>query len=370
MSGPERKARRLEQRVAIWLAVTSVFSVLVFAVAVMLSLALEASEEQDEGLRAAAANEGESALEEGSESVFWAMLIAAPVGVAVSVAGAMVVSRRAFAPLRELTLAAKEIDIADLNRRLLSDSKHLDRELDELVSAFNDLLARLESSTRALDDYASEVSHELRTPLATAILSIEVALRKPRTPEQWRDKAGTVLKELQLMANLVDSLLCMARARSGAGVEKRAFRVADELETVRARAQRIAIEKSIVMHWQLGEQANAANMFGAPDLLATAVWNLLSNALEHTPAQGVVRVQIDASGEARDASVLRICVDDSGTGLGTSPPPSTEKKYQSGLGIGLPLVRRIAELHGGTLASGTSDLGGASFSLNLLRYPA
>ena len=90
------------------------------------------------------------------------MLIAAPPSVLIAIGGTVAVSRRAFAPLREVTRAATEITAADLGRRLtLSDD---DRHLGELVVAFNQLLARLEHSLEDLDRYAADVSHEIPDP--------------------------------------------------------------------------------------------------------------------------------------------------------------------------------------------------------------
>jgi len=378
MTKSTKRLRPLERRVAIWLSAASLLGLLVLALAVMGAIALEEREEASEALLDSEAPEGDSILEEASESVFWAILIAMPVSVGLSVAGAFAISRRAFAPLHEVTQAVGEIGAHDLAARITATPQDLD--LERLVAAFNSLLGRLETSSKALDRYASEVSHELRTPLAVAILELEVSLRHPRDQQQWEATGKTTLTELRLLAQLVNSLLSLARMQDLPGGQRERFYVVQAMETIAIRARHVAAEKAITLNWNSSELATAFELDGASDLVSTGLWNLVSNALEHTPPGGLVSVSFEV--EALSTIVLQ--VDDNGPGLAPNAlswqaaagpdalkgSPDTaiagdRVKHKQGLGLGLPLTERIARAHGGHLQATTSKLGGACFQLSL-----
>src|SRR6185436_6770090 len=193
--------RSLRSRVAVWMFVATSMSLLIFAIAAYVVVRIAESIERDDP---------EVALAEARKQVLMPLAIAAPIGLALSTAGALWLSRRALAPVDRVITAAREITVENLDRRI--DVPTRDDELRTLVVALNELLNRIERGHRALAMFAADASHELRTPIAAICSELEVALRRPRTPEEWTQSARTSLEELRRIARVTDSLLRFAQA--------------------------------------------------------------------------------------------------------------------------------------------------------------
>ncbi len=347
----------LARRVAVWTSAAALVSLLAFAGAVYLAVLLHERGER------AQPDPDESDVQEAGEQVAWAMLFAAPVSLALSVAGGVWVSRRAFRPLGEVTRAAREIGTADLGRRIDVDPRAGD--LTELVTSFNSLLARLERVVAELDQYAAHVSHEIRTPLATAIAELEVSLRKPRDADEWANTGARVLDELRGLAGLADELLQLARQASGAGSVQARLAVADVLAGLRGRAVAVAAERGIELAWDAPADPRR-EVAGSAALIASALWNVVNNALRYTPRGGRVNVRLGGDGDA-----ARVTVDDSGPGIAEDARPSIfdpfvrDRAGGDGAGVGLAIARRAVEAHAGTIEVDASALGGARLTVTL-----
>ncbi len=342
----------LSRRVAVWTSAAALISLLAFAAAVYLAVLVHERHERT-GDEVAA-----SEAEEAAEQVLWAMLFAAPVSLALSVAGGVWVSRRAFRPLGEVTRAAREIGgTDDLGHRLEVDPRAGD--LAELVTSFNSLLARLERVVGDLDQYAAHLSHEIRTPLATAIAELEISLRRPRSAEEWATTSGRVLDELRRLAELADELLQLARQASGVAADRPGFAIAELLAGLQPRAAAAATTRSIELGWSVPIEPRA-EIAGSTALITSALWNMIDNALRYTPAGGRVEVRLDPEGP-----LARISVDDSGPGVAEEHRPSIfdpfvrDRAGGDGTGVGLAIARRAIEAHAGTIEIAESALGGA-----------
>jgi len=347
----------LARRVAIWTSAAALISLLAFAGAIYMAVLMHERGE------ATAPDPAESSVEEAGKQVAWAMLFAAPVSLALSVAGGVWVSRRAFRPLGEVTRAAREIGTDDLGRRIEVDPRAGD--LTDLVTSFNSLLARLERVVADLDQYAAHVSHEIRTPLATAIAELEVSLRKPRSADEWATTGARVLDELRGLAGLADELLQLARQASGAGAVQSHLAVAEVLADLRERAEAAAASRGVELAWELPEGA-PLRIAGSAALISSALWNVVDNALRYTPRGGRVEVRATSAGG-------RACVtvDDSGPGIAEAARPSIfdpfvrDRGGGDGAGVGLAIARRAVEVHAGTIAVDASPLGGAHMAVTL-----
>src|SRR4051812_26379064 len=195
------RPQSLRGRVALWMVAAAALSLALFTVSAYVVVRF-----------AEAVERGDAALadEESRRQVFTALGIAAPIGLALSIAGALWLSRRALAPVDRVIAALRDLTVESLDRRL--DAPARDGELRALVVAFNDALDRLERGHRALAMFAADASHELRTPLAAVCSELEIALRRPRSPDEWAQSARTALDELRRLARVTDSLLRFAQA--------------------------------------------------------------------------------------------------------------------------------------------------------------
>lgn len=202
----------------------------------------------------------------------------------------------------------------------------------------------LETQQRFVDD----ASHELRTPISVAQGELELALLRDRDPEEYRAAMRSALAALEELGALTGDLLLLSRgdAEACGGSSGRGRITVDEL----ARRALAAVEGTPGASIRVAESRDA-DIEGSPELLVRAVVNLLENARKFTPADGEIRLGFDLPGSA-----VRISVSDTGAGM---PPEDLARAFDRfwradaaratpGRGIGLSIVRRIAELHGGT----------------------
>lgn len=304
-----------------------------------------------------AGDANETPAEEAAETtsdvlveVLLAMAFAAPAGLVLAAGGAIWVTRRALKPVDDVIAAARDMSTAHLDRRLPTLPGN--DELARLVATLNQLFDRLERGHADLERFADDASHELRTPLSVVASELEIALRRPRTVEEWEATARTSLDEVRRLADLVGAMLRLARADASALVMKRVdvTSLVDSLTSTPSNEAPAWIE------------ADA-------DALCIALSNLLDNAARHAGPEGKVTVSVEQS-----ADEVRVHVDDTGPGVPASrreaifaPYARDRGPHHDGAGLGLAIARRIAEQHGGNLSAGDAPSGGARFTVSLPR---
>ncbi len=276
--------------------------------------------------------------------------------IAAAAVGGAVVSGATLAPVRRLTAAAERIAETGEPSERVPEGGH--DELAALGASFNTMLAALEESLETQRRFVADASHELRTPLTSLQTNIDV-LRGDIAldPEQRRRLLDDLHRESQEMRSLIAGLLELARG--GAQVEKETFQfdelVEDSLE--RARSQFPAVE------WE-ADGLEPTVVDGYRDRMERAVWNLLENAGKWSGDESSVEVSL-AGGELR--------VRDHGPGFADEDRPLVfERFYRSaaarsmpGAGLGLAIVREVAEAHGGMVAAENAQDGGAVVRLSL-----
>jgi signal transduction histidine kinase len=226
-------------------------------------------------------------------------------------------------------------------------------ELVPLAESLNALLARLDEALSAQRRFTADAAHELRTPLAA--LKLQVGLAKRAQDESQRASALTELEAgVDRAAHLVEQLLTMARLEPESP-DRRHERVdlaALARDAIVARAS-LAEDKRI----DLGlTGAAGAPVRGDPAMLAMLIGNLLDNALRYTPAGGRIDVAIEASPDETRLSVI-----DNGPGIAPADRQRVFERFYrggaqggeaTGSGLGLSIVRRIANAHGATVTLG------------------
>ena len=238
-----------------------------------------------------------------------------------------------------------------------------------------DLLAQAQASNRAKDEFLATVSHELRTPI-NAVLGWTQMLRAGILPPPRAARAlEAIERNATMQGQMIEDLLDVSRIVEGKfrlDVQDvdlaQLARLAVDVVRPAADAKGVAVE-AVLDDRRLPHRAD-------PHRLQQAIWNLVSNAVKFTPAGGRVRVEIV---ESDDDFV--IVVSDTGEGIAADVLPHIFERFRqgdasttrphAGLGIGLALVRHIAELHGGSVFGHSAGRGqGAVFRVRLPRRSA
>jgi two-component system sensor histidine kinase MprB len=277
-------------------------------------------------------------------------------GIVLAAAAARLVANTILAPVRRLTAAAERIAETGEPSERVPERGH--DELAVLGASFNTMLAALEESLETQRRFVADASHELRTPLTSLQTNIDVLRGHiALDPEQRRQLLDDLHRESQEMRVLIAGLLELARG--GAQAEKQEFQldevVEEALERARTRFPDVAWES---------DQLEPTVVDGYPDRMERAVWNLLENAGKWSGDGGAVEVSL-AGGELQ--------VRDHGPGFADEDRPlvfdrfyrSAAARSMPGAGLGLAIVREVAEAHGGTVEAENARDGGAVVRLSL-----
>jgi len=242
-----------------------------------------------------------------------------------------------------------------------------DDEIGELRRAIAETTERLAAARVSQDRLIADAAHELRTPLAALRAGIDVALRRVRSAEELRESFERARIEVDRLAALSSSLLDLAALRSSplrrAQVDLAALLI-DAVDAARALAE----ERGCVVRLEAPDAAPAEL---AADAMRQALDNLLSNAIKFSPEGGEIVVALAAEG-----SRWRIDVSDQGPGVPVDDREAIFEPFHrlpdtravSGAGLGLAIVRDVAERHGGRVwVEGLSVGDGTRFSLTLRR---
>lgn len=295
------------------------------------------------------------------------LLVSIPILLLSAAAGGYWMSRRALAPVDQITQTARNISVQSLSSRLAVP--RTGDELQRLSETLNGMLERLEAAFKRIIQFTADASHELRTPVAVMRTRTELSLRKPRSADDYRQTLDQLQSELEKTSDLVERLMLLARADSGA--EALQLSSADLREIVRdvcGQGKMLAEAKGIDFREQISDQP--VRIKADVHALQRLFLILIDNAIKYTPEGGRVDVVVAqengfAIGEVRD------------TGIGIAPqhlPNVFERFYRAdkarsrdsgGVGLGLSIGRWIAEAHGGTIEVQSSLGSGSIFRLRL-----
>jgi heavy metal sensor kinase len=294
------------------------------------------------------------------------LAIALPLVVVFAGLLGWVVGRAALRPVERMRAEAEAISASEPGRRLPVPPTR--DELAALGESLNGMLERIETAVERERRLVDDASHELRTPLANMKVEIELALRRARTPAELEAALRSAADETDRLSRLAADLLVLARARRGQlpvrpEMVDLAPIVADVLAEFGARAAGAGIAMSASVAPGLAARLDAAR-------IRQSLENLIDNALRHTPANGAVAVTA-----ARRDGVLEISVADTGVGfpeafLATAFEPFSRAdegraRSDGGAGLGLAIVRAIAEAHGGSVRAANGSPTGAVIEMRL-----
>jgi two-component system, OmpR family, heavy metal sensor histidine kinase CusS len=281
------------------------------------------------------------------QSLALVLLLATLAGALAAGALAAWAVRHGLRPLRLLTRQTQRISTQRLDGRLALAEPVA--ELQPWVDQFNQLMDRVEAAYRQLESFNADVAHELRTPLTSLIGKTELALTRPRSPDELSSTLASNLEELQRMTSLVNDMLFLSKADCGATARRGPTTglrpvIAQVLEFHEASAAERGLSMEV-----------SGDVEAAVDeaLFQRAISNLISNASRFADPDTTVRVVIQKKDEA-----LEVAVENSG-------PTITEAHLQhlfdrfyraddarqgsdAHHGLGLAIVTAIARMHGGT----------------------
>ncbi|MBV9802268.1 MAG: HAMP domain-containing histidine kinase [Solirubrobacterales bacterium] len=318
----------------------------------------------------AGAGEPLALVERAQHGVARAFVLAGAVVLVLALLASYLAGARVSAPLRRMAQVATRVDAGDLGPRMVISGRRLD-EVRVLAEAFNRMLDRLSEAFASQREFVADASHELRTPLTVISGQLEVlaAQENPSAADVTRVER-LARAEITRISRLVDDLLVLAQAERTdflriESVDLRPF-VTDLWDGLTLTADR---------QFELGTVADGS-LQADPDRLAQALRNLGRNAVEHTAEQkGLVRLDVTTLAPDR----ISFEVSDDGPGI---PVHERERVFErfhrtdsgrtratGGAGLGLAIVRAIAEAHKGTVrVRDTPDRRGVTIQLVLPRF--
>jgi heavy metal sensor kinase len=294
--------------------------------------------------------------------LFWLL----PSALVISAAASWWLAGFALRPLSVLAGAAREIDVRTLERRVPTRGIH--DELEDVATAFNETLSRLEHSVGEMRQFSAALAHELRTPLAALRGEIELSLRRSGRDAAEQATLASQIEELDRLARLIDQILMLARAESGqirltfapVDVGELAASLVEQLEPV-AQARTIDLRC---------ERNGTVLVNGDAGWLQRLLLNLLDNAIKFTREGGKVVLKV-----SREAGRARIDVRDTGIGMPPEVTPHVFERFfqadparssgNDGAGVGLSLVKWIVDRHEGTIAVQSRVGEGSTFTVRL-----
>jgi two-component system, OmpR family, heavy metal sensor histidine kinase CusS len=306
--------------------------------------------------------ESQSVLDQLRRRLWW-IAIATFGGVGI---GAFLLVGFGLAPLRRLSDAVSRV--SETNFNLEYDGPAPPTELMPIVDRLRDSLAMLQKAFDREKQATADISHELRTPLAGLMTTVDVALRKPRSPEEYRESLQDCRDIIRQMTQMVERLLTLT------WLDARSDRVKNEPVDVGMLANQCAavvrpLAKARGLTLNVFADASAI-VRADPDKLREVMSNLLHNAVEYNRPDGSIDLRVRSSKSGLDVEVR-----DTGIGISAENREriferffrADESRQEAGLhaGLGLAIVRGYVDLMGGTI-SVESELGrGSAFRVHI-----
>ncbi len=309
-----------------------------------------------------------AAFEHELNELLMTFLLAGPLTLLVAISGGYFLASRVLRPVQEMTQAARVISADRLNERIAVVNPH--DELGELGGTLNQMIERLERSFTEMRRFTADAAHELRTPLAIIRSEAEVALRLPRSSEQYCGVLENLLEDTNRLSMLADQLLFLSRQDAGLGRRvNESVQLDVLLREVVGNMQFVAQEKGVRLELR---DCPPCSLTTDSRLLRRVFVNLLDNAIKYTGQAGRVVVSSEVAAEK-----VTIRIQDSGVGISPEHLPHVFDRFYrvdaarsgegNGAGLGLAICQAILRNLEGTI-SVESEVGkGTTFIVTLPR---
>lgn len=275
-----------------------------------------------------------------------------------------------FRPLRSLAAAADAVDFQGVEPQRLPVPLQ-DDDLGRIARTINRLVERLAAAQHLQQRFVADAAHELGTPLTALYGEIDVTLRRARSTEEYVQALERSRAELQRLVLLMENLLALAKADAGrASLERIPLDLRDVCENVCERLQPRAAEARVALRLSGLEKAQ---FDGDPVAIDQVIFNLVDNAIRHTPPGGEVHVTLEKTPDH-----WRIHVADTGEGIPAAHLPHVFERFyrvdkararaRGGTGLGLAIVKAMVAAHRGTVTAASEPGAGSVFTVSLPRH--
>ncbi|MDQ2858397.1 MAG: HAMP domain-containing histidine kinase [Candidatus Eremiobacteraeota bacterium] len=289
---------------------------------------------------------------------------AIPVLAALAVLSGSAIARRALTPLGRIATLASEIEASDLSARLALPSSR--DELGRLAATFDRMLERLQNAFERERRFTGDASHELRAPLSVIRAEADLALRRERSGDEYREALRTIAERADALEAITRDLLGAARAEAESGGNAIVHLDAIAREAAALMAV-LAAKRGLTITVSADEDARVR---AGRDALSRAVVAVLHNALKYARDGGYVRLDV-----VRDGTFVELRVTDDGTGFSADALEhgfdrfwrGVDARTLDGSGLGLAIARSIVLASGGSVALANAPDGGAVVRI---RFPA
>jgi heavy metal sensor kinase len=304
-------------------------------------------------------------FDETMRKLFIIMIIGIPTSIAVSIVGGYFLAKKAFRPVDQIRKAAVKITLSNLGEKIDIGSRR--DELGRLARTFNEMISRLRDSFLRINQFSIDVSHELKTPLTILKGQTEVALRKNRDNEDYKNILKSNLEEINRMAEIIDDLLLLSKADTKeVKLNTEDVSLRDLIADVCMNVKIFADNKGIGL---MIKELEDVKIKGDELKLRRMFLNIVENGIKYTQPGGKVEI----SSFLNNGNV-QIDIRDNGVGIAEEDIKfvfdrfyrgDKSRKRESGSGLGLSISKWIAEIHKGTIEVKSRLSEGSLFSIKL-----
>ena len=297
------------------------------------------------------------------KTILWIIAIA---GFFLSFLSGWIFSGVILRPISRIVKEVNQFSSSNLSNRISAGNTK--DELNALAETFNGLLERLEESFLMQRRFISNASHELSTPLTSMSSQLEVGLQQKRSTEEYEKILKSVSDEVHVMQELTKSLLEIARTGSEGAIELTDVRIDEALIKAVAHVKKAFPDYVIDVHFaDLPEEENECIVHGNTDLLYTAFKNIVENGCKYSEDKKInvylnfidkkITLDFVNKGDALAEEEIEKIFQPFFRGRSALDKP--------GFGLGLPLTKRIIQLHNGILNASSDPLQGTRFHIEL-----
>jgi two-component system OmpR family sensor kinase len=288
------------------------------------------------------------------------------IAIGLGTAGGLWLTRHALAPLRRMILTCRRIADGDFSQRVGLPGRH--DEIGQLAESFDQMVEHIESTLAGQRRFIANAAHELRNPLTALKGSLEVLMRGADDDHAARDRlAQGMHREVTRLGVLCEQMLDLSLLESAPTLRRQPVDLGPYLQDFLRLASLLAPAQEVEL------EAGAAGAAAIdPDSIQQALVNLVVNAAQHTAPGGIIRL-----GWALRPEAVELRVSDTGEGIAEQDLPhvfeplyrgdASRSRRQGGAGLGLALVKRIVDLHGGSVAVDSRPGQGSTFTMTLPR---